>query len=150
MGEINAYLHFIGTGEVRETTVKLKSNERFKKNFFIGMSEGYMLLAQLDLTASQLKVLLLLISQMEYENMCYVTQSFINKITGISQPNISKHINKMIKMGLIFKECTPRGNALRINAVITWKGTRNKVYKERFAIDSECLKLPDNVILNSF
>jgi MarR family len=150
MGEPNAYLFLHGTGEVNEVVVKLRSNERFRKNFFIGMSEGYMLLSQLDLTASQLKILLLLISQMEYQNMCYITQSFITKITGISQPNVSKHISKMIKMGLIFKESTSRGNALRINAVISWKGTRNRVYKEKFAIDSECLKIPENIIINSF
>jgi DNA-binding MarR family transcriptional regulator len=150
MSQINAYIHFIGTGELKETTVRLRSNERFTKNFFIGMSEGYMLLAQLDLTGSQLKVLLLLISQMEYQNICYVTQSFITKITGISQPNVSKHINKMIQMGLIFKESTPKGNALRINAVISWKGTRNNVYKERFMLDSQCLKIPSDVILHSF
>jgi DNA-binding MarR family transcriptional regulator len=133
-----------------EGNVLIRDNptERFRKNFNIGMEDGDMLLAQLELTASQYKILHLLFSQMEYGNLCYVTQSFISKVTGISQPNVSKHISKMVKLGLIIRENTERGHALRINSFLRWKGKRNADYKKLIAKDMELLKLPQDYYIS--
>lgn len=144
-----AFIVYEGCSDGEDVIIEKRSGRKFRKNFVLGMADGYMILSQLDLTASQYQILLLLMAKSDYENYCYVTQSFISSITGISQPNISKHINRMISMGLLFKEVMPNGKALRINMLIMWKGRKSKNYEDRLEADSKCLKLPDKLLLSS-
>ena len=82
-------------------------------------------------------ILLIIISEIEYENICYISQSYIAEQLGISQPNVSKNIKVLADHNLIFKENTKKGKALRVNCRIAWKGNKSSAFNIAFAKDSE-------------
>jgi DNA-binding transcriptional ArsR family regulator len=55
----------------------------------------------------------------------------------MKQPNISKTLKLLESKGLIFKEKDSKGNVIRVSSCIAWRGRTGKLYRERFAIDSE-------------
>jgi hypothetical protein len=130
------------TGISETVLVNINPKLKFKESFCRAWEDGFMILTKMGLTACQYTILLIIIAQMEYENFCYVTQSFISEETGIAQPNVSKNINVMVKAGLLFKENTKRGKSIRVSSVIAWKGNKDKAFKEAFARDSEALIVP--------
>ena len=130
------------TGISESVLVFINPKLKFKESFCRAWEDGFMILTKMGLTASQYTILLIFIAQMEYENFCYITQSYISEQTGIAQPNVSKNINAMAKVGLLFKEDTKRGKSIRVSSVIAWKGTKNKAFREAFAKDSEALIIP--------
>jgi DNA-binding MarR family transcriptional regulator len=99
--------------------------------------EALVHLSKLDLTRYEYRVILFLISQMNFGNYCYKTQSYISKELNIAQPNVSKTLKSLIDKGLIFKETTDEGKAIRVSAVLAWKGTGDNEYIKRFHSDSE-------------
>lgn len=143
MVKVKAYIRiqederFAGVDE--PCLLELNPRLKFKESFCRTWEDGLMLLTKMGLTASQYTILFVIIANMEYENYSYVTQSFISKETGIAQPNVSKNINDMVKLGLLFKENTKRGKAIKVSSVIAWKGVKNAAFKGSFAHDSELL-----------
>lgn len=128
-----------GESEERELTVLLTRGRKRRKDFFIGENRGFIMLHLLDLTRHEYRVIFYLLGNMEYGNYCYLTQSAMSEELGIAQPNISKTIKSLQSKGLLFKEKTNKGNAIRLNACIAWRGRDDKEYYRRYAIDSEYL-----------
>jgi len=125
------------SGEIEKVLVKINPKSKFKEGFCMSWEDGFMKLAKMGLTASEYSILLIIIAQMEYENVCYVTQSYLSKETGIPQPHISRHINKMVKLRILSKESTKQGRAIRVSSLFVWKGNKDKAFKEAFLRDSE-------------
>lgn len=130
-------------GKPEKILVIIHPKSKFKEGFCISWEKGFMLLAKMGLTGSEYNILLIIIAQMEYENICYVTQSYLSKETGISQPHISKHINRMVKLGILSKENTDRGRALRVSSIFVWKGNKDRAFKQAFLRDSENFIMPE-------
>lgn len=139
----NAVLHFPNDGEhngiSQNVIVFLPNKSKFKDSFCLGWSDGFMLLTKKGLTAAQYDILFVIISQMEYGNYCYITQSYICTETGIPQSNVSKNIKKLVDLKLIFRESTKQGRALRVNCLIAWKGNKDSAFSRAFSNDSEHL-----------
>jgi Firmicute plasmid replication protein (RepL) len=136
-----AYLLFKEDDEYSESgkdiAVYINPKSKFKDGFCLSWSEGLMMLSDMSLTSSQYRILLILIAEIEFENYCYINQSYITERTGISQPNVSKNISVLIKRHLIFRENTKRGKAFRVNSRIAWKGSKTKAFSIAFEKDSQ-------------
>lgn len=124
----------------KEVWYAVRSKNRGIKNWSMVTDEGLVLLAQLDLTKHEYRLMLFLMSQTDFStNCCYITQSFMGEQLSIAQSNISKTLKSLESKGLIFREQTSRGRSIRINAVIAWRGTADKEYTNSFLKDSEYL-----------
>ena len=123
------------SGLSKDVLVYINPKSKFRDGFCLSWSHGLMILSDMDLTASQYRILLLIIAELEFENICYATQSYITEKTGISQPNVSKHIAVLVKRNLIFKEIIKGRRAFRVHCHIAWKGTKSKAFNMAFERD---------------
>lgn len=124
-------------GISENVVVYLNPKSKFKDSFSLAWSDGIMILTKMGLTGVQYTILFVIIAQMEYENYCYVTQSYIAKETGISQANVCRNIKVLVDRKLLFKESTKKGRALRVHSVIAWKGNKDKSFSNALSKDSE-------------
>jgi DNA-binding MarR family transcriptional regulator len=127
----------IGDVDERDLYVVLLRRSKLKKDFFLAMGDGIMFLYSLDLTKHEYRVMLFLLSHMEFDNFCYNTQVYIADKLKVAQPDISKTLKSLELKGLIFREKTDRGKVIRVSAVIAWRGRTGKEFEKRYAMDSE-------------
>jgi DNA-binding MarR family transcriptional regulator len=127
----------IGDVDERDLYVVLLRRSKLKKDFFLAMGDGIMFLYKLDLTKHEYRVMLFLLSHMEFDNFCYNTQAYIADKLKVAQPDISKTLKSLESKGLIFKERTDKGKVIRVSAVIAWRGRTGKEFEKRYAMDSE-------------
>lgn len=125
------------SGIPEKVLLYINPKSKFRDGFCLSWSHGLMKLSDMDLTASQYRILLIIIAELEYENICYVPQSYITEKSGISQPNVSKHIAVLMKRNLIFKEVIKGRKAFRVHCHIAWKGTKSKAFNMAFEKDSQ-------------
>ena len=127
----------LGDVDERDLYVVLLRRSKLKKDFFLAMGEGIMFLYNLDLTKHEYRVILFLLSHMEFDNFCYNTQAYMADKLKVAQPDISKTLKSLELKGLIFRERTERGKVIRVSAVIAWRGRTGKEFEKRYAMDSE-------------
>lgn len=130
-------------GVLEQVAVKEIVKNKFKEGFHIGTKEGCMILAQADLTASEYKVMMVMIGYMDYENYVFINQKFLADTLKIAQPNISRTVSKLLKKCFIFKEERNGINCFRVNAHIAWKGKNNRTYRNIIEKDGEMLSVND-------
>jgi hypothetical protein len=126
-----------GDTEEKEVWYAVPRKSKLRKGFSLIMDEGLVYLAELDLTRHEYRLMLFLISQMNFDNYCHITQSFMSKKLSIAQSNISKTLKLLESRKLIYKESTDRGRSIRINCFIAWRGRTDREYMNRFSVDSE-------------
>jgi len=131
----------IGEVDERDLYVVLLRRSKLKKDFFLGMGDGCMYLATLDLTKHEYRLILFLLASMEFDNFYYGTQAYIASELNLAQSDISKTLKSLESQGLIFRERTSRGKVTRISAVLGWRGRAGKEFEKRYAMDSE--HIPD-------
>lgn len=136
MALLKGYKKIEGDTEEKEVWYAVPVRSKLRKGFSLIMDEGLILLAQFDLTKHEYRLILFLISQIDFSNCCYITQSFMGQELSIAQSNISKTLKALESRGLIFRENTNRGKSIRINSVIAWRGKTDREYTDRFLSDS--------------
>ena len=77
---------------------------------------------EMDLTLTEYKVFLYLLSITDFENFILITQQEMSEELKIKQSNISNALKSLEKKGLIIKERKGRNNFYKINPNIAWKG----------------------------
>jgi len=76
------------------------------------------------------RVLIYLLSELDWDNWSHIPQRVISKETGIPQPEVAKSIKKLKEKGIIQVVKDSRSNKYRINPGFVWKGE----YKKREAV----------------
>jgi DNA-binding MarR family transcriptional regulator len=140
MGAIKGVTILEGETEEKEVWFVVNRRSKLRKGFSLMMDEGLVILSMLDLTRHEYRLILFLISEMEFDNCCYKTQAFMSEKLSIAQSNISKTLKLLESKGLIFREATNKGKTVRISAVLAWRGKTDKEFSNRFAIDSENIR----------
>jgi DNA-binding MarR family transcriptional regulator len=126
-----------GSPEEKEVWYVIQRRSKLREGFSLAMDDGLIILSQLDLTRHEYRVMLFLISQMDFDNYCLMTQSFMSEKLSIAQSNISKTLKSLESKKLIFRELTDRGKVIRVSAVIAWRGKADTKFLDQFAIDSK-------------
>ena len=76
-----------------------------------------------DLTGENYRVLLLLLSRLDFENWIQVTQSEITEKLQMKKQNVSRAISLLEKKGIILRGAKiGRSYAFRLNPYFGWKG----------------------------
>jgi DNA-binding MarR family transcriptional regulator len=127
----------VGELEDRSLIVLNPRRSKLRKDFFLAMDDGFMILCDLDLTKHEYRTILFILGDMNFENYFYGTQTYIAEKLKIAQPDVSKTLKLLESKGLIFKENVNGRRSIRVSAVVAWKGKANAEFSRRFAIDSE-------------
>jgi DNA-binding MarR family transcriptional regulator len=146
MAVLKGKTRLVGDIEEKNVWYVIQRRSKLRKGFSLIMDDGLIILSQLDLTRHEYRLMLFLISQIEFDNCCYITQSFMSEKLSIAQSNISKTLKLLESRNLIFRESTNKGKSIRVSSVIAWRGKTDSEYTNRFAADSKCLKVPDHII----
>lgn len=105
--------------------------------FFQAMQDGFLYLAKYDLGRHEYRVMLALLAHMEYGNIVRVKQKYIADKLGMKPPYVSRAISNLIDKGLVFKDKTPEGVLIRVNAMIAWKGRATAEWRSQCAEDMQ-------------
>lgn len=88
------------------------------------MNHSVLLAMASVLTGEQLKVLLVLLASLDYENFIQVAQPDVANTLKMQQPNVSRAVKKLIGFGVILEgPKIGRSKSYRLNPQFDWKGT---------------------------
>jgi DNA-binding phage protein len=117
------------TGEIEKVAIIVprKKQSPFKKSYHMTSqnferSIGQALLNK-TITGADMGVLMIALSRMDMENYVFLNQSQIARDCGMKRQNISRSINKAVKLGLLLKgDKMGALQSYRFNAHWVWKG----------------------------
>lgn len=124
------------TGEVIEGVLVWMPKKRispFERHFTMNQA-GLLTLAK-NLTGEQLKVLLTLLADLDYENYIQVTQQDIAEKLNMQKTHVSRSVKALIDLGVVLEgPKVGRSKTYRLNEQFGWKGSipnHNKALKKR-------------------
>jgi len=92
---------------------------------WIAMGQDMMeVVAKSSLTGNDLKVLMLLLSRLDYENLLVINQSELAESIGIARQHFGRSMTKLTNEGILLKG--PKigvSRSFRLNPTYGWKGT---------------------------
>jgi DNA-binding MarR family transcriptional regulator len=146
MGMQRFYYKESEDGELHDGVFYKIDNKRFKGNFSLIQEDGMFFLARCGLTGSDFRVLFVILANLEYGNLCYITQAYIAEVLNVKQPHVNTSIKKLTEKAILFKEDTKRGKCLRVNFAIVSKGRySDKEFDQMYLRDSLALELANNI-----
>ena len=128
-GEIIALL---GVKNEVKGYINSKRPRNFKgESYMIIFQDGLEWLSKQNLKGMELKVLLRIMSQLDFDNYWHVEQKYLAEKMGTDPANVSKAIKKLISIGILYKDTRNGKKAYRLNPTIAHKGAKN--YKKTLA-----------------
>ena len=119
----------VETGEVLSAgmLVYVPQRAKLKGGWFMASQEGLAVLAKHDLSIREMRVLLYLMSKLDFENFIYVPQADVAKELQLDKGNVSKCVKKLIELGIIIKgPKVGRAATFRLSPDFGWKGRVKK------------------------
>lgn len=103
--------------------------------WFICWQEQLMTLAKMkDLTKTDLRVLMVLQSSLDFDNWIRLSHSDIGRELEVARPNISVSMKRLLDMNVLLIGPSTRGvKTYQLNPNFSWKGTMRNAVKERRA-----------------
>lgn len=86
----------------------------------MGMQDGFEFLAKSKLNGEALKVLLMLMGRMDYENIIRISQKEIGDVLGMQKQNVGRAMKALRESGFL---ANADFRAVKLNSDIGWKGT---------------------------
>jgi DNA-binding transcriptional ArsR family regulator len=80
-----------------------------------------------NLKGNDFKVLMIMMSQLDWKNYIHVSQSIISLKTGIDKSNVSKSITTLVEQKIISKERVGSSCFYRLNPEFGWKGSPDEL-----------------------
>ncbi len=119
------------TGEItEEQLVASPSKRRLDGKFVMATQDGLIRLAkEPDLTGEDLKVLLIYLGNLDFENFLQISQSYIATDLGMKPAHVSRATKKLVDKGILIKGLkVGKHQTYRLNAFYGWKGKADKKY----------------------
>ena len=113
--------------------INSKRPRHFKGGLFmIIFQDGLDWLAKQDIKGKDLKVLLKIMAQLDFDNYWHVEQKYLAEEMGMDRSNLSKAIKRLVSLGILYKdERKGKSRSYRLNPTIAHKGAKN--YKATLA-----------------
>ena len=112
------------TGEILEVrTKKVKRSESF---FMMNQTDAATVAKEKNLHGTEYKVLLFILSRIDYDNTAIMTQAYMAKQLEMPQPQVSAALKKLVDCGAIFKTNVAGANGYRVSAGIASRGSLKK------------------------
>jgi hypothetical protein len=100
---------------------------RFGREFIVLFQGDLLRLAQSDLTGSDLRVFLVLLSECAYENRCELTYKQIGELIGMRYQHVYRSIKKLVELGYVERS----ENIHYLSAACAWKGRIDAYHRRR-------------------
>jgi DNA-binding transcriptional regulator GbsR (MarR family) len=102
------------------------------QDFFFMFQKSLELIAKNDeLNGADMRVLMLLLARLDFENYIRVTQKDIAAATKIRQQHVSSALIKLIKLNIIEKVAEGNLRAYRLHPNYAWKGSIQSLKEEK-------------------
>ena len=124
----------ISTGEVYGLLLPRKTHFPRGKEYNVMFKDGWKQLASMKLAGRDYRVLLELLSRLDYENWISVAQETIAEELNLKRPDVTNSIQKLIKHKIIERQKDPadrRRWMYRLNADLGWKGDASQWAKHQ-------------------
>ena len=98
---------------------------------WIAMAQGAMeMLAASDLRGDDLRVLLLLMARLDFENLIQLEQTLIAEKLGLHKQNVNRSIKRLVDIGCLLEgPKIGRSRTYRLNPNYGWKGSSKNHHK---------------------
>jgi DNA-binding transcriptional ArsR family regulator len=119
------------TGEILDDLLFASPKKhRLEGHFLMATQDGLIRLAkETDLTGEDLRVLLIYLGNLDFENFLQISQSYIATDLGMKKENVSRATKKLVDKGILIKGLkVGRHQTYRLNAFYGWKGKADKRY----------------------
>ena len=92
---------------------------------WIAMAQGAMeMLAASDLRGDDLRVLLLLMARLDFENLISLEQTAVAEKLGMLRPNVNRSIKRLVEIGCLLEgPKIGRSRTYKLNPSYGWKGS---------------------------
>jgi len=121
------------TGEIIGQFAIVPFKEKFRDlrgGWFMAIQAGFEHIAQQDITGEQFRVLMHVMSKLDFENYISLMQKDIAEALGLKTPNVSRAFKKLISLGILLEgPKVGRMNTYRLDPAFGWKG-KEKNYKQ--------------------
>lgn len=102
--------------------IRPKQKSTFQRHFT--MNQAALIAIANQLNHEQMRVLMALLAELDYENYIQIQQAEIIKALNMKQPNVSRAIKSLIDFEIIFEgPKIGRSRSYRLNPNFGWKGT---------------------------
>jgi biotin operon repressor len=98
---------------------------------WVAMAQGAMeMLAASDLRGDDLRVLLLLMARLDFENLIQLEQTLIAEKLGLHKQNVNRSIKRLVDIGCLLEgPKIGRSRTYRLNPSYGWKGSSKNHHK---------------------
>lgn len=129
-GEIHSEIN-METGEITKQYAVVPIVQKvITGGFFMAMQEGFMHIAQMDLTGEQLKVLMYVMGKLDFENYILVSQQSIADALNMRKQNVSRALKVIIEKGIIHEgPKVGRVKTYRLDPSFGYKGKAKNMTK---------------------
>ena len=120
------------TGEIQRGNILLPEERPNKLigGFFMGFQEAFEVLACEDLTPSSYKVLLLLLSKLDFDNWIHLSQIEIGEKLKIAPSHISRAMAALKRKEIILIARYKGVRCMKLNPCFGWKGSVTSLNKQ--------------------
>ncbi|ENI4207480.1 helix-turn-helix domain-containing protein [Salmonella enterica] len=102
--------------------IRPKQKSAFQRHF--SMNQAALLAIAKELNHEQMRVLMALLAELDYENFIQVAQIEIAETLNMKKANVSRAVKNLIEFGIIFEgPKIGRSRSYRLNPEFGWKGT---------------------------
>jgi hypothetical protein len=131
------------SGEVLDDGRMIYVPQRMRiKGFFMANQVGFEMLAKSNLTCEGYRVLMLMMSRMEYENAITISQKEIAEALNMKKQNVSRAIKSLRSQG-VFEGSS--NSAIHLATELGWKGKVRNLHKRNSKLFKEsCEKTEPN------
>lgn len=124
------------TGEVLDTGKMIYVPTKMRiKGFFMANQTGFEVLAKSELTGEGFRVLMLMMSRMDYENAISISQKEIAEILSMKKQNVSRAI-KTLRTAGVFE--TEKAHVVYLATELGWKGKVQNLHKRNAEAFKAC------------
>ncbi len=130
--------------ETGEKTRVLTNKPLYEKiltgGWFMAMQDGFEWLSKQNLTGEQLRVLLYVMSKMEFENFLLITQKEVAEKLGLKTPNVSRAFKLLVEKGILIEGArTGNVKSYKLDPNLGYKGkAKNLINDLRECADNNC------------
>ncbi len=123
----------VQTGEVLEGTFVYVPNRQRVKGWFMAFQDPFeALVTSQNLNHTQLRVLLYMMSKLDFENYVHVPQVTIAKALKVAPPNVSAAVAALLDKGIVLAgPKVMRARTFRLSPDLGWKGRVKNLEAER-------------------
>lgn len=127
------------TGEILKQYALVPFKDKFRElkgGWFMAIQDGFLHLAQQDLTGEQLKILMFVFGKLDFENYISLMQKDVADALKLQKQNVSRAFKVLVERGILIEgPKVGRMNTYRLDPYFGWKGKEKNYNQYKKAVE---------------